>query len=221
MATKRGWQKRAFKFGQGVRGKITRVDLARDFFYGEYSVDKAYSDYNAGLFHLGAAFPNIERLGNWDRPTGRGRTLQIGRRESGKLLRNYEKGKQLGSPYSDLFPDWVRVELELHNKDRVIPWDVLTHAGQYLAGSYPALSFINASQSRIKTKKNASKIAVDRAKTWLKTQCGKYLWYFYALGGEQAIIDLFTQELPSRLNVPHFGDSPPLFEVRCHEFIGA
>jgi DNA relaxase NicK len=45
----------------------------------------------------------------------------VGKRKNGKLLRVYEKGKQLGDESSP----WVRWELELHNRDRVIPWEVL------------------------------------------------------------------------------------------------
>ena len=41
-----------------------------------------------------------------------GRTLQIGCRSSDKLLRAYEKGKQLGSANSD----WLRLEVELKAK---------------------------------------------------------------------------------------------------------
>ena len=51
--------------------------------------------------------------------------------ENGKLMRIYEKGKQLG----DATSPWVRWELELHNKSRVIPFDVLTAPGQYVAGA--------------------------------------------------------------------------------------
>ena len=65
----------------------------------------------------------------------------------GRLLRIYEKGKQLGDPLSP----WVRWELELHNKDRTIPLDVLIRPGHYLAGGYPCLSWICESQDRIKT----------------------------------------------------------------------
>ncbi len=46
-----------------------------------------------------------------------GRTLYIGKRENGKMLRIYEKGKHLGNPVSS----WVSVELELKGKNRIIP----------------------------------------------------------------------------------------------------
>lgn len=61
------------------------------------------------------AFNSLPALLKWAQraPDGRGRTFYVGRRENGKLLRVYEKGKQLGAENSP----WVRIELELHNKD--------------------------------------------------------------------------------------------------------
>ena len=58
---------------------------------------------------------------------------------NGKMLRIYEKGKQLGDSESP----WVRVEAELRNKSRVIPWDALTRPGSYLAGAYPCLAYLS------------------------------------------------------------------------------
>ena len=61
------------------------------------------------------------------------------------LLRIYKKGKQMGDPTSP----WDRAEVELHNKGRVVPWEVVASPGQYLAGAYPALRLLNAEQSRL------------------------------------------------------------------------
>ena len=38
----------------------------------------------------------VSDAGNWKRPNGKGRTLYIGCRESGKSCRIYEKGKEQG-----------------------------------------------------------------------------------------------------------------------------
>jgi DNA relaxase NicK len=210
MAAKRGWAERLKAFGESVQGCITRVDLAHDYFYGEYTVDKANADDDAGLFSLGARQPKVQQLGNWKRVDGSGRTLQIGARESGKLLRVYEKGKQLGGNYSDMFPDWTRVELELHSRDRVIPWDILIQVGRYLAGSYNALAFIDANQSRITTKKNTLKVTVDKAKAVIKNQFGRYLWALHEIFGDSGIHELFIAELPKRFVVPDWStDSNP------------
>lgn len=209
LAVKRGWQKRLISLGETLKARITRADLAADFFNGEYTVEKADSDDSAGLFSLGARSPKIQHLGNWKRPDGSGRTLMVGSRDSGKLLRIYEKGLQLGGIFSDIYKDWVRVELELHNRDRVIPWSVLLDAGQYLAGAYPALSFISKEQTKIKTKKNIVKATVERAKQTIKHQFGRYLWAFNEILGFEGLKELFVEEFPKRLIVPDWHNSPP------------
>lgn len=213
LAVKRGWQKRLISLGETLKAKITRADLAADFFNGEYTVEKADSDDSAGLFSLGARSPKIQHLGNWKRPDGSGRTLMVGSRDSGKLLRIYEKGLQLGGIFSDIYKDWTRVELELHNRDRVIPWSVLLDAGQYLAGAYPALSFISKEQTKIKTKKNIVKATVERAKQTIKHQFGRYLWAFNEILGVDGLKDLFVEEFPKRLIVPDWHNSPPLISM--------
>lgn len=210
LAARDDWQIRVKKLGESLKAKITRIDLAADYFFGEYTVDKADQDDTAGLFSLGARLPSVEQLGNWKRPTGAGRTLQVGSRSSGKMARVYEKGLQLGGIFSELFKDWNRVELELHNQDRVIPWETLENPGQYLAGAYPAFSFINAQQERIKTKKNIVKATVEKAKGVIKKQFGRYLWAFSELNGIESLRELFVNELPPRLIVPHYSNSAPM-----------
>lgn len=219
MAARPGWESRIKDFGEKVEGKITRVDLARDFFFGEYTVDQANLDDDNGLFSLGARSPKIQHLGNWKRPDGSGRTLQIGSRDSGKLARIYEKGFQLGGVYSEMFRDWVRAELELQNKDRFIPWDVLLNPGQYLAGAYPAFAFISEEQARIKTKKNVVEVTVDKAKGFVKAQVGKYLWLFHELYGLDGIKELFVDEMPRRLVFPDWTTSPPSFSMPVYSEI--
>lgn len=209
MAARSGWESRIKDFGERVGAKITRVDVARDFFFGEYTVDQADLDDDNGLFSFGARPPKIQYFGNWKREDGSGRTLQIGSRISGKLARVYEKGFQLGGPYSEMFRNWVRVEVELHNKDRFIPWDVLLNPGQYLAGAYPAFAFISEEQTRIKTKKNVIELTVDKARGFVKAQVGKYLWLFHELDGFDGIKELFVDEMPRRLVFPDWTTSPP------------
>lgn len=120
---------------EDLGAKITRLDLAVDFLNGEHTVDAAKERFHAGGF----AFPGktapqgqfIDDLGS-----GRGRTLYVGRAVNGKLLRVYEKGRQLGDPESD----WVRYEVQFGNRDRVIPFEALIRRDAYFAGAYPALA---------------------------------------------------------------------------------
>jgi|GEM_PF-1417648 len=168
--------------------KITRIDLAHDDFEGKHSVAVARKFAKKGGFNTGGrptsymyvesgslsnkqlkeSFKEIKEFsGQQTKSTAKktygfmptkGRTLYIGSRESGKLLRVYEKGKQLG--YSK--DKWVRWELELHSSQREIPLDTLIKPSEYLAGAYPCLSFLNSEQEIIKTIVKTATMTIDR-----------------------------------------------------------
>lgn len=114
---------------------ITRVDLAVDCLEGEFTVDDARDWLSQGLFTAGTgAPPRHSTPGDWLSETPYyGRTLEIGRRENGKMLRAYEKGLQLMPGSGD---KWTRFEVELRRKDRDIPLDVLTRRDEYFVGAY-------------------------------------------------------------------------------------
>ena len=100
---KEGWESRLFAFlTNAIRPKITRVDVAKDFFNGEYSPNQAREDRNKGLFTCHHVKPKGECLGSdWEEDDEskmtKGKTYGIGSRESSKYVRVYEKGKQLGA----------------------------------------------------------------------------------------------------------------------------
>ena len=74
------------------------------------------------------------------------------------MLRVYEKGMQLGGQWHP----WVRWEVELHNKDRIIPWEVLLELGRFCVGCYPnALAWAQFEMSKIRTLQKQSKISYD------------------------------------------------------------
>lgn len=169
-----GWESRLKNFleYQAVQPRITRLDLAHDVYDGQsYNVDRASSDYDAGLFSSGGRSPNIELRGNWRTPNGKGRTVYVGARSNGKYLRVYEKGRQLGDTESE----WVRIEVEIKSIDRVIPFDALVKAGEYLAATYPALNFLSVKQCRIETISRTAKAGYAHTVAWLKHQCGSSL----------------------------------------------
>jgi phage replication initiation protein len=120
-----------------VRVRITRIDLAVDFYQGEHDVDEGVELYDTGAFAVRGRQPKSSLAGDWLRGED-GRTFYVGRRVSGKLLRIYEKGRQLG----DLRSRWVRWELQLGNKERDLPPGILTDPDAYFAGAYPALQHI-------------------------------------------------------------------------------
>jgi DNA relaxase NicK len=156
------------QWGESLSAKITRVDLAHDDMQGDaVNIEKMLAWHKAGEFTTSGRPPKLRLID--DLGSGEGKTFYVGNRANGKLLRGYEKGKQLGDPSSQ----WFRAELELHNKGRVIPWDVLTTPSTYLAGGYPCLAFLSAEQSKIRTISKAVEITIGSMEHYLRTAGGK------------------------------------------------
>jgi phage replication initiation protein len=147
-------------FHEIYQGRITRWDGAVDMFEGVPSVDDAvrFYFYQEGEFSTGGNKPKFRQIGNWMEMDGSGRTVYIGARRSGKMLRVYEKGKQLGDPSSP----WVRWELELHNRDRIIPWEVILEPGCFLAASYTCMGWINEKKTPVETLQKTGRICYER-----------------------------------------------------------
>lgn len=203
MAAKPGWELRLYEFLNSISGaKITRIDLAADNFHSKTSLNDYFAMYQAGLFHLRGKMPEVEQAGNWVKPNGKGRTLYIGGRTSGKLLRIYEKGLQLANGFHEKFPDWVRVELELKNIDRIIPFEALLKPGQYLAGAYPALKRFHQVQERIETFKKVAVSTIERSLETTRHQFGRHIWALTEYYGLEEAIKKLTadkEELPKCL----------------------
>lgn len=191
MHAKPGWEKDMYAFlasGELLLPKITRVDLTHDDHEGSYTPDTAFDDWHNDRFRLPRApqSPAMSQVGNWAKDDGRGRTLYVGRRASGKFLRVYEKGKQLG----DRDSKWTRIELELKAEDRVIPFDVLNRPGEYLAGAYPALEFLNTQQTRIATVRHTAKQGWIAHLKYLRRAAGAALALLVAVSGTQGVDDI-------------------------------
>lgn len=187
-----------------IQGRITRWDGAVDDFDGTRTVDDAVRWYKAGEFNAGGNQPLCSVSGNWVTPDMRGRTFYVGRRGNGKLMRVYEKGKQLGNPHSP----WVRFELELHNKDREIPFDVLLRPGHYVAGSFPCMSWVSDEALRIRTIQNQRRIAYDVAVYWAGHSFGKLVSYMERVeGNPDAVLGKLRRPgIPARLDLPDVPD---------------
>lgn len=154
---------------EGLDAKLTRVDLAVDFLNGEHTVDEAVTLYQSGGFQLGGRSPSSRLDGDW-LGGQEGRTLYVGKAKNGKMLRVYEKGRQLGDPDSD----WTRFEVQLGNRDRVIPFDVLTDRDAFFAGCYPALaSFVEEAAESIPTLSKGGETTIAHLLHHLKRCYGK------------------------------------------------
>ena len=167
------WERYA-KYLELLEAKITRADLAFDDLNGDYTVDMALEWYKEGGFNSGGRSPVCSANGDWF--TGNdldGRTFYVGKRENGKQMCVYEKGKQLKSA---CYPDWVRFEGRLGSRGRIIPYDVLVNAGQYLSAMYPCLGFVSDKQVKIKTIIKAKvKSTVERGVENCRFQYGSYI----------------------------------------------
>lgn len=173
------------------RAKLTRVDIAHDDFEGKkINVDWGNMQDGLGGFSCGNRMPNIEHKGNWKRPNGKGRTLMVGARESGKMLRLYEKGRAEGDPNDN----WQRAEVEFKSIDRVLPFDMLLAPSEYFIASYPCFAFLSEDiqPARIETIQKVARINFDTAIKNLKHQYGKYINVFKQVFEPEELINIIS-----------------------------
>jgi len=155
-----------------VNATLTRVDIAADDLAGRWSVDKAVRLYKRNGFSTGGRQPLSNTAGDWLRLHNTGRTLYIGKRENGKMMRVYEKGKQLG----DMQSPWVRWELQINRKDRHIPVEVLTAPKSFLADSYGCMSDVApAIGERIKIDRKVRMLKLKHLVKHCRSSYGKLL----------------------------------------------
>ena len=131
-----GWETRLYNWLDVFApfAKITRCDLAHDFFEGEYTPDQAYQSWQQGGFDNRGQRPRARLHGyDWLDDKRTGKTFYVGTPNSSRLVRVYDKGCEQGDNTSR----WVRFELQLRNRDYIIPHDILINAGGYLTAAYP------------------------------------------------------------------------------------
>lgn len=190
------WKKIA-SWGVQHNATITRIDLAHDDLEGRVcNIARTMEWQESGGFNCGGRNAKVKLAGDWHDLTD-GRTIYIGARGN-KMLRCYEKGKQLDDPNSP----WFRIELELRNKNRLLPWDMLTRPGQYLAGAYPCLAFLSAVQSKLRSTQKATEISLDCMINNAARLSGKAINVLMHLHEENAdtVIDLLRRDgIPKRL----------------------
>ncbi len=205
------WEACYHLFCEILEARITRWDGAVDMFDGSPSVDDAVEWYKAGQFNAGGNKPSCNQQGNWIEADGSGRTFYVGKRKNGKLLRIYEKGKQLGDSSSP----WVRWELELHNRDRIIPWDVILEPGKYLAASYACMGWVNEIQERIRTTRNTATLSYKHLTHYARQAYGPLLTVMLEVeGSAEAVIEQLKRPgVPSRLQL---GEESPASFITGH-----
>lgn len=181
--------------------KVTRLDCAYDDLAGSHGgIDSAVAGYHSGAFTIRRP-PSVNQQGDWI--NGHSRTFYIGKRDNGKLIRVYEKGHQLGFPESP----WVRYEVELHSKDRVIPLEAILRPSETLAGAAPYLASVLASVKPVPIKttiKERLRLTIDKLVSTCSTSYGRLVNAMLGVGmtSDQIVSTLRRDGLPSRLYVP-------------------
>lgn len=179
---------------------ITRVDLAVDCLEGEFTVIDAKDWLNAGEFTAGTgAPPRHSTPGDWlSEVPYYGRTLEIGRRENGKMLRAYEKGLQLAPGSGD---KWTRFEVEIRNKDRDIPLDVVTRCDEFFAGAYKCLErILPVAGERIATHQKEGELSLQQLVSYQREGYGKLITVMRAHMTADEILDHISRPgVPRRL----------------------
>lgn len=208
---RKGWNEQLYKFlkCQAISPKLNRVDIAFDDFESEWvSVDLADQWDSQDLFWCGGRNSEINKLGDWKRVNGKGRTLTIGNRSSSKFLRFYERGKKEG----DSLSLWTRAELELKSTDRYLPLDILLSPSTYFKGAYPALEMLMnqlndfVAPEKCQLIEKQANINVDKALDIVKVQFGKYIRQFRKFINDSDLLNIISSDkdvVPKRLNFSH------------------
>jgi len=127
--------------------QLRRLDIALTTWNGEITHDHVVQAHKAGRFATGGRPPALQQVTSSDPRAGR--TCYIGKRESDKFMRCYEKGFELAGKYASRLPghvthidskaveDIYRCEVEFKATGSDIPWEVIERRDQYFAGAYP------------------------------------------------------------------------------------
>lgn len=184
--------------GQQFDAHLTRVDLAVDCLMGEYGVEDAVAWYKAGDFKAATSGrqPRHSLVGDWLDPV-HGRTLEVGRRENGKMCRVYEKGRQLGDPSSL----WTRFEVEIRNEDRELPLSMLTEPDRYFVGAYRCLQRVLAvAGDRIQLNRREAEVAIAKLTLHAREAYGQLIDVLRLKLSASEVLDALSRPgIPGRL----------------------
>lgn len=204
-----GWREALAFVVEGCDGKLTRVDLALDFFDGfSGGVERVKADYEAGLCDVGGKRPKCNMVGDWCEGGRKGRSFYIGSKEAGKQTNVYEKGAQLFGEKDAT--GWIRAELRYGNKLRHLPIEMLTRPADFFAGAsdwHAALlreAEAVAAPEPVPTEKRLADETVEAEVTrnlrWLKNVAAPSLALAFQHLKENKFLELVTGlNLPGRL----------------------
>lgn len=204
-----GWRESLADYMDQVGAKVTRVDLALDFFNGiTGGLDRIRADWHSDLMNVYGKRPKANTVGPWV-DGGRGRSFYFGSKEAGKQTNVYEKGVQLFGEKDAT--NWERVELRYGNKLRELSTDMLRRPADFFAGASDwHLSILQehclteVSPEPIPTKSRAAEEIVSaevvKVYRWLKETAGPAIGFAFKHLKETQLEEIFfNQKLPGRL----------------------
>lgn len=158
--------------------KITRIDIAHDDYYGDtLSIEWAREQYLTGGFKPSRGLsPDAKCVS--DEGSGKGSTYYVGSRQSGKIARIYEKGKQLGDPLSR----WCRFEVEWRAVHRTLETDMLRDPSRYFVGAYKCCAFAGSRSSTVRTIAYKAAACLEKATDHAIKQAGSVIAALKELG---------------------------------------
>jgi len=164
------------EFAEVRAGRLTRLDLALDT--EAVTVDEVVAAWRSGEFNGRGRPPTASLID--DLGSGAGRTFYVGRRGGDRMLRAYEKGKQLGDKVSR----WVRVELELLAATTVLPLGAMLDGERLFAGAYEYLArLVPVAGTRPDRVRRAAVATVARAVEVARQQVGGVVGYLTGVAG--------------------------------------
>ena len=203
-----GWEQRLYDFLSPMQGaKVTRIDLARDFLNGEYGFDSAYEAYQNDEFSYRGRKPSFDDAGS---KKGFASTFYVGKRDSGKMFRGYDKGHQ----FKLLDDPWWRAEVELRKANRVIPLETLIRPASFFAGAYGFTARIleNVEPLRIPTLQKVAEASVERTVRWFERTVAPSLVHLSLAAGFDWLMDIAEDQAYRPLPRSLHGLSP---EAMC------
>lgn len=139
--------------------EIRRADIALTTWSNQVQHETVVDAHQLGRFTCGGRPPALQQIISSDPLAGR--TCYVGKRDSEKFFRGYEKGFELagkmrsvggrklthllgqgaeGQPMLYPVEGIYRCEVELKTEGRTIPWEVIHRRDQYFSGCYPFLA---------------------------------------------------------------------------------
>lgn len=189
-----------------VGGRLSRVDTAFDDLDGVHNIAHALRLWQSGQLNNRGQQPNVQQVS--DLKGRKGDTIYIGSRTSEKLMRVYEKGKELGDEVSP----WVRWEIQFKASTRKeLSLDMLTNPAEFMRGAYAALHFVSELARRLDVTKEQAAATVKSALRHLRRQYGATLNFLsHALPDSDAVGVFVSENL-----------SGPKFPAWACQFLGA